>query len=130
MSLTVGVNCLTPALTVAHKGSNGIAIAMAPDVCKTPSPGGPVPIPYPNIARSSSLSDGTTTVKTDGQMAAIKGSKYASSNGDEAGTVGGVVSNVNMKEAEWITFSFDVKMEGKNVCRLQDKMTHNKKNTL
>jgi hypothetical protein len=130
MSVTVGVNALIPSFTIAHKGSSGISMAMAPDVCKTPSPGGPVPLPYPNIARAASLSDGTTTVKTDGQMAAIKGSKYASSNGDEAGTVGGVVSSVNMKEAEWITFSFDVKMEGKNACRLQDKMTHNKKNTL
>ena len=26
----------------------GKAIAAFPDVCKTPSPGGPVPIPYPN----------------------------------------------------------------------------------
>jgi uncharacterized Zn-binding protein involved in type VI secretion len=130
MSLTVGANSLVPGLTVAHKGSNGISTAMAPDVCKTPSPGGPIPVPYPNIARSSTLSDGTTTVKTDGEMAAIKGSKYASSNGDEAGTAGGVVSSVNMKEAEWVSFSFDVKMEGKNVCRLQDVMTHNKKNTL
>lgn len=130
MPVTVGVNALMPGLTVAHKGSNGISTAMAPDVCKTPSPGGPVPIPYPNIAQSSSLSDGTKTVKTDGEMAAIKGSKYASSNGDEAGTAGGVVSSVNMKEAEWITFSFDVKMEGQNVCRLQDTMSHNKKNTI
>ena len=130
MPVTIGVNSLVPGLTVAHKGSDGISAAMAPDVCKTPSPGGPVPVPYPNIARSSTLSDGTKTVKTDGQMAAIKGSKYASSNGDEPGTAGGVVSSVNMKEAEWITFSFDVKMEGKSVCRLQDKMTHNRKNTI
>jgi uncharacterized Zn-binding protein involved in type VI secretion len=130
MPVTVGINCLIPALSISHKGANSIVMATAPDVCKTPSPGGPVPVPYPNIAQSGTLTDGTKTVKTDGQMAAIKGSKYASSNGDEPGTVGGVVSNVNMKEAEWITFSFDVKMEGKNVCRLQDKMTHNKKNTI
>lgn len=130
MGVTVGVNSLTPGLTVAHKGSSGISMAMAPDVCKTPSPGGPIPVPYPNIAKSSSLAKGTKTVKTDGKIAAVKGSKYARSNGDEAGTAGGVVSSVNMKEAEWITFSFDVKMDGKNVCRLQDKMTHNKKNTL
>src|SRR5262245_61194327 len=129
MSVTVGINGLKPGLSVSHKGANSIATAMAPDVCKTPSPGGPVPVPYPNIAKSGTLEDGTTTVKTDGEMAAIKGSKYASSNGDEAGTAGGVVSGVNMKEAEWITFSFDVKMDGKNVCRLDDMMSHNKKNT-
>lgn len=130
MSLTVGVNALKPALSVAHKGSNGISTAMAPDVCKTPSPGGPVPVPYPNIAMSSSLANGTTTVKTDGQSAAIKGSEYSRSNGDEAGVAGGVKSSVNMKEAKWISYSFDVKFEGQNACRLTDKMTHNHENTL
>lgn len=130
MPVTVGVNSIQPALSVAHKGSIGISTAMAPDVCKTPSPGGPVPIPYPNIAMASSLANGTTTVKTDGEMAAIKGSEYSRSNGDEAGTAGGVKSSVNMKEAKWISYSFDVKFEGQNACRLQDKMTHNHENTL
>jgi uncharacterized Zn-binding protein involved in type VI secretion len=117
-------------LSVAHKGSNGLAMATVPDVCKTPSPGGPVPVPYPNIARSASLAKGTKKVKTDGKMTAIKGCKFSRSNGDEAGTAGGVVSNSNMKEAEFILFSFDVKLEGKNACRLTDKMTCNKKNTV
>lgn len=129
MPVTVGVNSLHPQLSVVHKGSDGISTAMAPDVCKTPTPGGPVPVPYPNIAMASSLSNGTTTVKADGQMVAIKGSEFSRSNGDEPGTVGGVKSNVNMKEAKWVTYSFDVKFDGKNVCRLQDKMTHNHENT-
>ena len=37
--------------TVVHQASNGIAMGF-PDVCKTPSPVGPIPIPYPNIAMS------------------------------------------------------------------------------
>jgi uncharacterized Zn-binding protein involved in type VI secretion len=102
---------------------------MVPDVCKTPSPGGPVPAPYPNIAQSSMLSNGTTTVKADGQSIAIKGSEFSRSNGDEPGVAGGVKSSVNMGAAKWITYSSDVKMDGKNVCRLTDKMTHNKENT-
>lgn len=126
MSVSVVVNNLT----LAHKGSNGIAAATAPDVCKTPSPGGAVPIPYPNIAQSSTLADGTTTVKAEGNMIANKGSKYSSSNGDEPGTAGGVKSSVNMKAAKWILYSMDVKMEGKNACRLSDKMTSNDENTV
>ena len=126
MSVSVVVNNLT----LAHKGSNGIAAATAPDVCKTPSPGGPVPIPYPNIAQSSTLADGTATVKAEGNMIANKGSKYSSSNGDEPGTAGGVKSSVNMKAAKWILYSMDVKMEGKNACRLSDKMTNNDENTV
>lgn len=108
--------------------SNGISIATIPDVCKTPSPAGPVPIPYPNIAQSITLSDGTTTVKGDKMMAAIKGSKFTLSNGDNAGVAGGVKSSTFMKEATWILYSFDVKLDGKNACRLTDKMFHNAEN--
>jgi hypothetical protein len=55
----------------------------------------PVPIPYPNIGKSSDTSKGPTTVKTDAQMSMMKGAKYSKSMGDEAGTVGGVISNLN-----------------------------------
>jgi hypothetical protein len=79
---------------------------------------------------SSSLKGGTTTIKVDGgNPAAIKGSEYSRCSGDEAGTAGGVKSNTNMKEATWILYSFDVKLEGKNACRLSDKMMMNHGNT-
>jgi hypothetical protein len=117
-------------LSLVHKFSNGISTATVPDVCKTPTPGGPVPTPYPNIAQSATLSDGTTTVKGDKAMAAIKGSKFALSNGDQAGTLGGVKSNVFMKEATWIMYSFDVKLDGSNACRFTDPMYHNAENTV
>jgi hypothetical protein len=110
--------------------SNGISMATIPDVCKTPTPGGPVPIPYPNIAQSITLSNGTTTVKGDKVMAANKGSKFTLSNGDNAGTIGGVKSNVFMKEATWLLYSFDVKMDSKNACRFTDPMYHNSENTV
>lgn len=127
MSLTIEVNNLS----LCHKGSNGISTATVPDVCKTPSPGGPVPLPYPNISMSSDLENGTTTVEADGgNMIAIKGSDFSRSTGDEPGTVGGVKSNVNMKESKWILYSFDVKFEDANVCRLTDKKTQNHENTV
>lgn len=113
---------------IAHKGSGGMSIAF-PDVCKTPAPpAGPIPIPYPNIAQASDTSDGPTKVKTDGEMPMVKGAKYSKSSGDEAGSAGGVMSSVNMKEAEFMMYSFDVKFEGKNVCRMGDPLFHNKKN--
>lgn len=127
MGVTININ----GLSLAHKGSMGIAAATVPDVCKTPSPAGPVPIPYPNIAMSNSLSGGTKKVKADGgQPCAHQPSKYARSNGDEPGVAGGVVSGVNMKAAEWILFSFNVNFEGKGAARLSDKMTNNNKNTV
>lgn len=126
MGVTVRVNDLS----IVHKGSGGTSIATAPDVCKTPSPGGPIPVPYPNISRSGDLSDGSTTVKAEGNMIAIKGSQFSRSSGDEAGTAGGVKSNVNMKESKWILYSMDVKIDGQNACRLTDKKTQNSENTI
>jgi Domain of unknown function (DUF4150) len=124
--ITIKVNGTVNSLV--HKMSNGISTATIPDVCKTPSPGGPVPVPYPNIAQSITLSGGTTNVKGDKMMAANKGSKFALSNGDNAGVAGGVKSSTFMKEATWILYSFDVKLQKKNACRFTDKMFHNKEN--
>jgi hypothetical protein len=127
VAVTVNAN----GLSVSHKGSNGFSIATVPDVCKTPTPGGPVPMPYPNVARSGDLADGTVTVTADGgNMIAIKGSHYRMSTGDEPGTLGGLTSNTFKKETDWITYSFDVKLEGANACRLTDKKFHNHKNTV
>jgi hypothetical protein len=126
--ITIQVNGTN--LTLVHKFSNGISTATVPDVCKTPTPGGPVPMPYPNIAQSITLSNGTTTVKGDKAMAANKGSKFALSNGDQPGTIGGVKSNVFMKEATWILYSFDVKLQSKNASRFTDPMFHNAENTV
>ncbi len=126
MPSTVVVN----GLGLTYKGTVGLSTATIPDVCKTPSPGGPVPIPYPNFADQSTLQNGTTTVTCQGQMIAIKGSEYSVSNGDEPGTAGGVTSSTFKKETAWITYSFDVFMDGANACRHTDKKFHNHKNTV
>ena len=125
MPVTVGVNFLS----VVHASSNGITMAF-PDVCRTPSPAGPIPIPYPNIAKSSDTGKGTTKVKCDGNPVCVKDSNFSMSTGDEAGSAGGgVVSNKIKGKAEFVMFSMDVKFEGKNVCRAFDIMLHNDKNT-
>lgn len=125
MPATVGVNFLS----VVHASSNGTSIAF-PDVCKTPSPAGPVPIPYPNVAMSSDTAQGTKKVKCDGQSTCVKDSNFKMSTGDEAGSAGGgVVSSKIKGKAEFVLFSFDVKFEGKNACRAFDIMLHNDKNT-
>jgi uncharacterized Zn-binding protein involved in type VI secretion len=126
MPVTVNIN----GLSAVHQGSNGVAMATIPDVCKTPSAGGPIPIPYPNVAMSSDLMGGTSTVTIDGCSAAIQGSKFIKSTGDEAGVAGGVASNVNMMEATFLSFSPTVTLDGKPACRLTDKMLMNKGNTV
>ena len=125
MGVTVGVN----SLSVVHKGSNGVTTAF-PDVCKTPSPAGPIPIPYPNVAKSSDTAKGSSKVKCDGNPICLKDSNFSMSTGDEAGSAGGgIISNKIKGKAEFINFSFDVKVEGKNVARAFDLMLHNDKNT-
>jgi hypothetical protein len=125
MPVTVGVN----QRTVVHAGSNGMTVAF-PDVCLTPAPPGPpVPIPYPNIAMSSDTANGAKTVNADGNPICHKDSNFSRSSGDEAGVNKGVVSGTNMDKAEFVSYSFDVKVEGKNVARALDLMLHNSKNT-
>lgn len=115
---------------IAHGGSGGMS-PVFPDVCKTPTPGGPVPIPYPNVGKSSDAAKGPKKVKCDGKMPMVKGAKYRMTSGDEAGTAGGgVLSNSTKGAAEFMMYSFDVKFEGKNVCRLGDPLFHNKKNAM
>jgi hypothetical protein len=122
MPVSVGVN----GMSVVHAGSNGVTIAF-PDVCKTPAP--PVPVPYPNVAKSSDTAQGAKTVKTDGNPVCVKSSNFMLSTGDEAGALLGVASNKIKGKAEFVNYSFDVQIEGKNVPRAMDLMLHNDKNT-
>jgi len=125
MANTVGVN----KMSVITKDTNGVTVAF-PDVCKTPSPGGPIPIPYPNVAKSSDTAKGTKKVSVHGNPVCVKDSNFSTSTGDEAGTAGGGVASSKTKgKAEFVNFSFDVTFEGKNVARAMDLMLHNDKNT-
>src|SRR2546421_7554068 len=91
---------------IAHKGSGGMSMAF-PDVCKTPAPPAPpIPIPYPNIGKASDTTAGPTTVKTDGQMPMVKGSMYSMSAGDEAGSIGGIISSTVKGPCEFLMYSF------------------------
>lgn len=124
MGVTVGVNYLS----VVHKDSSGVSIAF-PDVCITPCAPSPIPIPYPNIAKSGDMDKGSKKVKCDGNPICLKDSNFSTSTGDEAGSNNGVASGKIKGKAEFINYSFDVKIEGKNVARAFDMMLHNDKNT-
>ena len=124
----MGQTTFANARGIAHKGSGGMSMAF-PDVCKTPAPPAPpIPIPYPNMGKASDTTGGPTTVKTDGQMPMVKGATYMMSTGDEAGSIGGIMSSTFKGVCEYMMYSFDVKFEGKNVCRLGDPLFHNDKN--
>ena len=109
MAVSINVN----GLTQCHKGSGGVVRATLPDLCKTP-PAKNAPLPYPNIAFSSDLAKGTTTVFADGGMScANRGSEFSKSIGDEPGSGGGVKSGTHLDRATWLSWSNDVFLEGK-----------------
>ncbi len=112
--------------SIVHSGDGSVNTAAPPDVCKTPSPGGPVPIPYVNIANDSDLAKGAKKVKIEGNPVGLESSNLSTSSGDEAGTAGGgVVSSKFKGKLTWGTSSSDVKAEGKGVTRFMDVAQHN-----
>lgn len=124
MPVTINVNLLS----LVHEASRGVSAATLPNVCATPDVG---LVAYPSTAYSRDLAGGTRDVVADGgNSIAVRGSTFAVSSGDEPGTVGGVVSRVNGAESRFLSWSLDVKIEGRNACRLTDKMLHNGGNTL
>jgi len=112
---------------VSNTGSEAVVVS-GPDVCLTPMGNSLVPVPYTNIAKSSTLTNGTKSVKVNGCMGAIEGCCYSTSTGDLPGIGTGVSSGTVGSKAEFINYSFDVKIEGKGVCRNSDPMTQNNKN--
>ena len=60
---------------ISSMESDAVSIS-GPDIRLTQAGPTVVPIPYTNIAKSASLSSGSTTVKIDGGMTAIDGCCY------------------------------------------------------
>jgi Domain of unknown function (DUF4150) len=112
--------------SIVHKGHGQTHTCAPPDVCKTPSPGGPVPIPYVNLAMDSDLANGANSVRIEGNPVANVSSKLSTSTGDEPGTAGGgILSSKTKGTATWKFGSLDVKAEGKMVVRFSDSAFHN-----
>ena len=110
--------------------AGGMSNAM-PDVCKTPAPPAPpVPIPYPNIASFSQANPGTCSkkVKIANQPVITKDTVITMTSGDEAGSVGGVISGCIKGQAKAKTFSQKVKVEGKNIVYQTCTIGHNGSN--
>lgn len=91
------------------------------DVCKTPTPGGPVPMPYMNIAQNTQVQGSTASkkVKIVNKKCVKVGTKTTMSAGDEPGSAGGgVVSNKIKGKCTFKVGSAIVAVEGKKLCYL------------
>ncbi|MCH9683904.1 MAG: DUF4150 domain-containing protein [Deltaproteobacteria bacterium] len=102
--------------SIVHKGDGLTLSAAAPNVCKIQGPGGaPLPIPFGSISKTSDLAQGTQSVRIAGSAVAVTNSQIASSSGDEAGRLGGIISNKNGGALKWLSGSPDVRFEGEPV---------------
>ncbi|HSU55987.1 MAG TPA: DUF4150 domain-containing protein [Candidatus Dormibacteraeota bacterium] len=108
----------------ASTNGGGQCFAM-PDVCKTPTPAGPIPIPYPNIAMVSNAVKTSTKVTFSNKQVVVENSEIPMSQGDEAGTAGGVVSGRNMDKVVFKKGSSKVLIEGKGCAYLTSMTGHN-----
>jgi len=112
----------------ASTTQGGMCMAF-PDVCKTPAPPlPPIPIPYPNMAMCNTATGFSTKVKICMKEALTTKSKIPSSQGDEAGVAGGIVSGMNLGEAKFTMGSTKVKFEGNPAVKATSPSAHNGSN--
>ncbi len=82
------------------------------DVCKTPTPAGPVPTPYVNIAQLATTVGFVPHVLVVMRNAVTQASTIAISSGDELGVGGGIISAMIMGPAKPRTVSSKVYFGG------------------
>ena len=116
--------------SVSCKSGVDKVIAAFPDVALSPPspPAGPIPIPYPLFSKASDTTSGTKKVKINKKEAMTDKSQYKKSMGDEAATKSfgqGVITHCLGGKVKFISFSMDVKLEGKKAVRHLDMTTSN-----
>lgn len=127
----MGKNVFANGREIAAKKSDNKCLAAMPNVCLSPPspPAGPIPIPYPCFGSTSDTDKGSKKTKIGGQPIMLKNkSEWKKSEGDKAATksfgqgltVGGLGGGI-----KFVAWSCDVKVEGKNVCRLGDMLSGN-----
>ena len=91
----------------------GICFAF-PDVCKVPTPAGPIPTPFPNLAQCPMALAPTCALKVKvlNQPVMTLNSKILRTQGDEAGVAGGVISSMFGDQAAYNLGSTKVMVEG------------------
>ena len=116
---------------ICSKNADGKSAFASPDVCHSPPAPANVgaPVPYPNTSYAKDLENGSKTVFICNQQIALENHSYfATSTGNEPATEAfkkGSATGVIKGKAYFTSWSVDVKVEGKGVCRHLDGMTHN-----
>ncbi|MED5239966.1 MAG: DUF4150 domain-containing protein [Pseudomonadota bacterium] len=118
-------NVIINGRTAVHAGSGGVF--MAPDTCQVP----PLCIPasFTNVALSKDATGTASSVIINGQPACHLSSTFMVSSGDEGGSCGGIISGTIKGQAQFITSSPNVFIEGQPAVRQADQMVSNNANT-
>jgi hypothetical protein len=99
-----------------------------PDVCLTPSPAGPVPIPYPNIAMGPTAIPSQVKCLILGAPIHNLSTTILMTNGDNAGVALGVASGTVMGPSRHLTGAFTCIVVGAPVSRLTSTSLQNSTN--
>lgn len=99
-----------------------------PDVCLTPSPAGPVPTPYPNIAAGPMGVKAVYKVLFMCAPAHNLGTTIPMTNGDNAGVATGVASGTVMGPSRHLTGAFTCLVGGMPASRVTSMSLQNSTN--
>ncbi len=99
-----------------------------PDVCLTPTPAGPVPIPYPNIAAGPMAVPPVPNVLFMCTPAHNMSTVVPMTNGDNAGVATGVASGMVMGPSRHLTAAFTMLVGGMPATRMTSMALQNSTN--
>jgi hypothetical protein len=99
-----------------------------PDVCLTPTPAGPVPVPYPNVAAAPMGVPAVYKVLFMAAPVHNLSTVIPLTNGDNAGLALGVASGTVMGPSRHLTGAFSVLVGGMPVTRLSSISLQNSTN--
>jgi hypothetical protein len=106
---------------IARQDGAWLVVSIAPDVCLTPMGGIPVPVPDQVVASLQSAQSTTTTVNVNSNPVVVFSSSFVpSTQGDEAGTAGGVKSGTTGQKTRPLQYSSTVKFQGGSIVRAND----------
>ncbi|MCH9681512.1 MAG: DUF4150 domain-containing protein [Deltaproteobacteria bacterium] len=100
----------------------------SPDVCLTPSPAGPIPVPYPNIANGTMGVGAVYHVLFMSSPAHNMGTTIPLTNGDNAGVAAGVASGTVMGPSKHTTGANSVLIGGMPATRVGSTSLQNSTN--
>ena len=112
-------------LEIGRKSPTGMVVCNAPCVCLTPTPTGPVPIPYMIVCSTAGATPPATKTTVHG-VPVMRLTDYTQPcMGNQPGTVGGVISATFSGTARAVVGTPTILTEGKPTVKIGDAFLMN-----